>query len=123
MDGKYADKRLVAFKKECILVGPVLSVRGFYNFLNQLGATIDEKNVNKLLHSQERMVLLLRNEGTIKKFPRVKVLNREWWDFWHNKRKNPSRTVIKTYNIPKQWKEVCEKVLLVEDKPLLIPEK
>lgn len=121
MDVKYESKRLVMFRKECILAGPRDSIVGFFRFLKELGADVAKTvNSENLVTSRGKIVLLLRNEGKNKLFPQVTVLNRTWWDFYHNPRKH--KTKIKTYNLPKQWKQVCESILILENVPLLIPE-
>lgn len=118
MDEKYADKRLVQFKKECILAGPRTSVIGFLNFLKELG--VEDSKSPTLISSKLNVVLLLKNEGVNRKFPKVMLLSRSWWDYYHNPKKHKSK--IKTYNIARQWNKVCEDVLLTEDVPTLIPE-
>lgn len=119
MDEKYAEKRLVHFNKECILAGPRTSVIGFLRLLRELGAE-ETKAPGVLLSSKTNVVLLLKNEGTNRKFPKVMLLSRSWWDYYHNPKKNKSN--LKTYNIARQWDKVCKEILLTEDIPTLIPE-
>lgn len=121
MDEKYADKRLVQFNKDCILAGPRTSVIGFLKFLKELG--VEDSKSPALISSKSNVVLLLKNEGTNRKFPKVMLLSRSWWDYYYNPKKIGKRKPnLKTYNIARQWNKVCKEVLLVEDIPTLIPE-
>lgn len=123
MDG-LENKRLKIFKRECVLAGPRNSVLAMYKLLKELGAnTSNDKQLQTialLSNKNARIVLFLRNEGVNKKFPDVLVLNRSWWDMYHNRRKTGSKMM--TYNIPSKWKFVIEHILQLEDIPTLIPE-
>lgn len=121
MDEKIAEKRLVSFNKECILAGPRQSVVAFFNMLVNLGVCIDNTiRTEVLISSKTNIVLLLTNVGIKNKFPQVTILNRTWWDYYHNPKKH--RSSYKTYNIPKQWDKVYNEILKLENIPLLIPE-
>lgn len=122
MDEIYENKRLVGFKKECILAGPTQCVKAFLKKLMLLGVEVAKAESAKTLYSSNvKIVLLLQNIGVQKQFPSVTIINRTWWDYYHNPKKHKGN-IIKTYNIPKQWKFVCNNILITENVPTLIPE-
>lgn len=122
MDEKIAEKRLVSFNKECILAGPRQSVVSFLKMIVNLGVHVNNTiRTEVLISSKVNIVLLLTNVGIKNKFPQVTVLNRTWWDYYHNPKKH-NRIIYKTYNIPKQWNKVYNEILKLEDIPFLIPE-
>lgn len=122
MDG-LENKRLKIFRRECILAGPRSSVIGMYKLLESLGARSNKEDIQakKLLSNRRaQVVLFLRNGGIKGKFPEVLLLNRSWWDYYHNRKKTGSSVI--TYNIPAKWNWVLANVLQWEDIPTLIPE-
>lgn len=122
MDG-LENKRLKIFKRECILAGPRSSILGMYKLLESLGARSNKKDaqaLNLLSNKRAQVVLFLRNEGIKGKFPEVLLLNKSWWDYYHNRKK--TRSSVITYNIPAKWNWVLANILQLEDIPILIPE-
>lgn len=124
MDERYTDKQLVSFEQECILAGTRTSIIGFFNLLKKLGANIkDADKAEALISSKQRIVILCQNVGLKTKFAQIAILDRSWWDYYHNpKKKLTNKSVFKTFNVPKQWEHVCNNILNVKDIPLLIPE-
>ena len=120
-----SDKNLVNFKEEFIVAGPRNSVVNILNIIkNMSGEIVDKMKAEHLLHTKEQIVLLCINSGTQKKlFGTVKVLTRQWWDLWHNRKKKITKNVTyKTYNARRQKKEILD-LFNTKDIELLIPEQ
>lgn len=114
------DRNLVNFKTDFIVAGVRTAVKSFYNALVSMGVNEPDakENVRRMFFTNKPVVLLCKKG---KYFPEVLVLSRDWWDYYHNKKNNPNTHVIRTYNLPKQWKTV-EKLLITKEVPLLFPE-
>lgn len=119
------DRNLVKYKHDFIVAGVKTSLKSFYDSLIKLGATpCNALADTQRIRENKPFVILCKREFTLTKgviFNRIQVLSHDWWDYYHNKRKNPN-SHIPTYNLPKQWKEV-EKLLITKEVPLLIPEE
>lgn len=114
------DRNLVDFKTDFIVAGVRTALKSFYNALISMGAGEPDakQNVSKMFFTTDPIVILCRKGKT---YPEIIVLSHSWWDYYHNKKKNPSVHVIRTYNLPKQWKTV-ENLLITKEVPLLFPE-
>lgn len=116
------NRNLVKFKNEFIAAGVRRHLKGFYLKLIRMGACAKDKSADEIiLSSGNPFVILCTNEGINSKFGVVKVLNWTWWNYYHNKKVNKYRKVIRTINLPRQWKE-AEKLLITKEIPTLIAE-
>lgn len=116
------NRNLVRFKNEFIAAGVRKQLKRFYLRLIDMGACTKDKSADEvILSSGNPFVVLCTNEGLNSKFGVVKVLNWNWWNYYHNKKINKNRKVIRTINLPRQWKE-AEKLLITKEIPTLIAE-
>lgn len=121
------NRNVVKFKNDFIVAGVKTSLKSFYDSITKMGVNpVNRKDDQILLNNRiKSIVILCKNEFALDKHTiicRIQVLSKEWWDFYHNKRKHPSTKVIRTYNLPKQWKTV-ENLLITKEIPTLIPEE
>lgn len=113
---------LIRFRNEFIAAGVRQHLKAFYRYLVSIGAlSKDTQKDIAMISSGNPFVILCKNEGVNKKFAEVKVLNWTWWNYYHNKRVNKYKKVIRTINLPRQWQE-AKKLLITEEIPTLIPE-
>lgn len=120
---KSLEGNLMNFKEEFICAGPRSALVGVYDKLTQLGAVPrNYRDDLTLLSSGQRFVILCINSDGIKsKFAQVSLMKREWWDYWHNKKWKMNKPIYRTYNVPKQLKQVTN-LLDIRELELLIPE-
>lgn len=110
------------FTEEFIAAGPRLTVIGLFRKLSALSAEIGYVDTNCLYNKHAKVVLLCINEGTgKKKYGKIFLKNRTWWDYWHNVKHKSSKPAYKTYNVPKQMSTVLNK-LVINPIELIIPE-
>lgn len=119
-----SDRNLVNFSREFIVAGPRNSVVNIYNILKDMSITVlNPEQTRHLLHTKEQIVLLCINQGTSESvFGCIKVLSRQWWDLYHNKKKILTRNVLyDTYNARRQKGEIL-KFFNTKEIETLIPE-
>lgn len=110
------------FTEEFIAAGPRLTVIGLFRKLRALNAEVGCVDANCLYNKQAKVVLLCINEGTSKKkYGKICLMNRVWWDYWHNPKHKHNKPAYKTYNVPKQMSTVLNK-LVINPIELIIPE-
>ena len=105
------------FEKEFICAGARTSIIGLYRKLIELGAnhlTEDES----LLNTKKPIVLFCKNNGINCKFAEVRIFNRQWWNYWHNPKNRINKPKYKTYNVPKQWDFIINKLIILKEIPL-----
>lgn len=120
---KQVHGNLQGFSEEFIGAGSRDSVVGLYRKLIELGATPSnkEKDIN-LISSKQKVVILCVNDGVKRQFARVSLHERNWWNYWHNRRNKSSfKAAYTTYNVPKQMSTVINKLNITEIETL-IPE-
>lgn len=122
---KQLNGNLKSFKKDFIIAGPRTNVIGWYRKLLDLGAEkylgTRRREEELLSNNHEKIVLFCYNEGTSKKFAKVIVISRSWWNDWHNPR-IVRRPMYKTYNCFKQAKTIINQ-LNIEEIQEVIPDE
>lgn len=122
---KQLNGNLKSFKKDFIIAGPRTNVIGWYRKLLDLGAEkylgTRRREEELLSNNHEKIVLFCYNEGTSKKFAKVMVISRSWWNDWHNPR-IVRRPMYKTYNCFKQAKTIINQ-LNIEEIQEVIPDE
>lgn len=124
---KYNDFNLVEFKSEFICAGVRDNILGMYNFLIEKGAQVIDKETDKQrISSKKPIVLLCKNAVTDprigKTFAKVQIMEKNWWDYYHNRQRKTCRTTIRTYNLPSQWNIVLMVGCIWKEVEVLIPE-
>lgn len=111
---KLKDCNVERFKKNFIIAGPKVSVLAIYKALRNAGVSDQDLQRSKNYSAYRRIVVLFTNntKNGILNFPEVCILTRGWWDLYHNKKKNHTTEVYKTYNVPKQQKQVFDNIVL-----------
>lgn len=118
------NKNLVRFKSEFIAAGVRTHLKSFYNKLVAMGANTPNRERDLLfLSSNNPFVVLCTNEGVLQSYSSIKILNWNWWNYYHNRRANPiyTKKIIRTINLPRQWDKVDD-LLVTENIPTLIAE-
>lgn len=115
-----------AFKKDFILAGPVTNIKRLVEVFKKCGVPIrHEKPIYKdsviLCTCRRNLIHVQRGEVKIGTLTDLQILNRSWWDYYHNPKKI-RRPKLKTYNIPAHQNYVISNLLELEEIPLLIPE-
>lgn len=122
---KQLNGNLKSFKKDFIIAGPRTNIIGWYRKLLDLGAEIhlETKQLEQMLLSDghTKIVLFCYNEGTSKKFAKVRIMSRSWWNNWHNPR-IIRRPMYKTYNCFKQAETIINQ-LNIEEIQEVIPDE
>lgn len=122
---KQLNGNLKSFKKDFIIAGPRTNIVGWYRKLLDLGAEIhlETKQLEQMLLSDNygKIVLFCYNEGTSKKFAKIRVMSRSWWNNWHNPR-IVKRPRYKTYNCFKQAETIINQ-LNIEEIQEVIPDE
>lgn len=117
---------LSRFSKDFICAGVRDNVLGLYNFLLEKGAISADKDLDsRRISSRKPIVLLCKNDGTNpkKQFARIQIMDRNWWNYYHNKRlKTCKSTTFRTYNIPSQWTVVLREGCVWKEVEVLKPE-
>lgn len=111
---KLKDCNIEQFKKNFIIAGPKVNVMAIYRAL--INARVSDRDIqrSKNYSAYKNIVVLCTNntKNGILNFPEVCILTRGWWDLYHNKKKNHTTEVYKTYNVPKQQKQVFDNIIL-----------
>ena len=111
---KLKDCNVERFKKNFIIAGPKVNVLAIYRAL--INARVSDQDIqrSKNYSAYKNIVVLCINntKNGILNFPEVCILTRGWWDLYHNKKKNHTTEVYKTYNVPRQQKQVFENIVL-----------
>lgn len=122
---KQLNGNLKSFKKDFIIAGPRTNIVGWYRKLLDLGAEIhlETKQLEQMLLSDShgKIVLFCYNEGISKKFAKVRVMSRSWWNNWHNPR-IVGRPKYTTYNCFKQAETIVNQ-LNIEEIQEVIPDE
>ena len=111
---KLKDCNVERFKKNFIIAGPKVNVLAIYRAL--INARVSDQDIqrSKNYSAYKNIVVLCINntKNGILNFPEVCILTRGWWDLYHNKKKNHTTEVYKTYNVPRQQKQVFDNIVL-----------
>ena len=111
---KLKDCNVERFKKNFIIAGPKVNVLAIYRAL--INARVSDQDIqrSKNYSAYKNIVVLCINntKNGILNFPEVCILTKGWWDLYHNKKKNHTTEVYKTYNVPRQQKQVFENIVL-----------
>ena len=64
--------------------------------------------------SNKNIVVLCTNDTNkgILNFPKISILTRGWWILYHCKKYPHTTEVYRTYNVPKQQREVFSNIVL-----------
>lgn len=118
LDEVFKNKNLHAIKKEFIVAGPRESIYCLFRHLLYAGAACNNISKSNCLEtSKQRCVLFVRNEGISKKFCVISLHEVTWWEYWY-KPLSYRKPKIKTYNFPKQVKQIIN-LLILKDIPTL----
>lgn len=109
------DCNISHFKKNFIIAGPKINVLAIYNALRKAGVHDPFYARSKEYSGHKNIVALftndVNNEGILN-FPKISILTRGWWIFYHCKKYPHTTEVYPTYNVPKQQKEVFNNIVL-----------
>ena len=109
------DCNISHFKKNFIIAGPKTNVLAIYNALRKAGVHDPFYARSKEYSGHKNIVALftndVNNEGILN-FPKISILTRGWWIFYHCKKYPHTTEVYSTYNVPKQQKEVFNNIVL-----------
>lgn len=124
---KYDDFNLVQFKDYFICAGVRDNILGMYRFLKEKGAIPVNSNLDKLRISSKKQIVLLCKNATVnpelgQPFGMVQIMDKSWWDFYHNRQRKTCKTTIRTYNLPSQWQDVLMEGCVWKEVEVLIPE-
>lgn len=120
---RYDSFNLIQFEKEFICAGIRDNVLGMYNFLIEKGAIPINKELDICrISSKKPIVLLCKNNGIRTKFGSIQIMERNWWNYYHNKRIKSCQTTFRTYNLPSQWNVVLREGCVWKEVEVLKPE-
>jgi hypothetical protein len=124
---KYDLFNLSQFETDFICAGVRENVVGMYRFLIEKGAQAVNSKLDSIRISSGKPIVLLCKNATVdpltgNPFGNVQILDRSWWDFYHNKRRETCKSTTKTYNLPSQWNVVLMVGCVWKEVEVLIPE-
>ena len=109
------DCNISHFKKNFIIAGPKTNVLAIYNALRKAGVHDPFYTRSKDYSKHKNIVALFTNDVNNKgilNFPKISILTRGWWILYHCKKYPHTTEVYRTYNVPKQQKEVFNNIVL-----------
>ena len=109
------DCNISHFKKNFIIAGPKTNVLAIYNALRKAGVHDPFYTRSKDYSKHKNIVALFTNDVNNKgilNFPKISILTRGWWILYHCKKYPHTTEVYRTYNVPKQQKEVFSNIVL-----------
>ena len=109
------DCNISHFKKDFIIAGPKTNVLAIYNALRKAGVHDPFYTRSKEYSRHKNIVALFTNDVNNKgilNFPKISILTRGWWIMYHCKKYPHTTEVYRTYNVPKQQKEVFSNIVL-----------
>ena len=108
------DCNISHFKKDFIIAGPKTNVLAIYNALRKAGVHDPFYTRSKDYSKHKNIVALFTNDVNkgILNFPKISILTKGWWIIYHCKKYPHTTEVYRTYNVPKQQKEVFNNIVL-----------
>lgn len=123
---KYDSFNLSQFETEFICAGVRENIVGMYKFLIEKGAQTVNSHLDSVRISSGKPIVLLCKNAIVNKsfntFGNVQILDRSWWDYYHNKRRKTCKTTTRTYNLPSQWNVVLMVGCVWKEVEVLTPE-